>query len=74
MKIHNTAFLQMSKFRDSFLDIINLNKGHVIPCPCEKKKIPGYLEACLVHDLVVPDDLDGHLLVTSRTVPGPEYK
>jgi hypothetical protein len=39
-----------------------------------KKKTHSYLEACLVHDLVVPDDFDGHLLVTPRTVPGPEYK
>ena len=31
------------------------------------------LEARLVHDLVVPDDLDGHLLVAAETVPGPHH-
>ena len=31
------------------------------------------LETGLVHDLVVPDDLDGHLLLAPETVPGPDH-
>ena len=31
------------------------------------------LETGLVHDLIVPDDLDGHLLVTPYAVPGPHH-
>ena len=26
-----------------------------------------------MHDLIVPDDLDGHLLVAAETVPGPHH-
>jgi hypothetical protein len=76
MRIHNTAFLQMFTSQRFFFRLNYPNNGNVILCLSlsEKKKIHSYLEACLVHDLVVPDDLDGHLLVTSRTVPGSEYK
>ena len=42
-------------------------------CVVDPSESLQFLETRLVHDLVVPDDLDGHLLVAPEAVPGPDH-